>query len=120
MRRDPPHVNFLRRFLTLAAIALGLALGALTLGSGSAAADGSVNWDAIAKCESGGNWAINTGNGYYGGLQYNVSTWMANGGGQYASRPDLATREQQIAVGETTYAARGASPWPACGSRLFS
>ena len=62
----------------------------------------SVNWDAIAKCESGNNWSINTGNGYYGGLQFDIGTWLGNGGGQYAPRADLATREQQIAVAETT------------------
>lgn len=69
------------------------------------------NWDAVAQCESGGNWATNTGNGYYGGLQFDIGTWLANGGGQYAPRADLATREQQIAVAETTYASRGMSPW---------
>ncbi|KQS68439.1 resuscitation-promoting factor [Modestobacter sp. Leaf380] len=85
----------------------------------SAPASGSgLDWDALAQCEAGGNWSINTGNGYYGGLQYNISTWNAYGGQDFASRPDLATREQQIAVGERTYAARGASPWPSCGRRL--
>ncbi len=89
-------------------------------GASAPASTTGLNWDALARCEAGGNWAINTGNGYYGGLQYNISTWNAYGGGEFASRPDLATREQQIAVGERTYAARGASPWPSCGSRLFS
>lgn len=70
-----------------------------------------VNWDRIATCESTNNWSINTGNGYYGGLQFDIGTWLANGGGQYAPRADLATREQQIAVAETTYASRGMSPW---------
>lgn len=73
-----------------------------------------VNWDGIANCESTNNWSINTGNGYYGGLQFDISTWMSAGGGAYASRPDLATREQQIAVAENLYASRGTSPW-ACG-----
>ncbi len=73
-----------------------------------------INWDAIANCESTNNWSINTGNGYYGGLQFDIGTWLANGGGQYAPRADLATREQQIAVAETTAASRGTSPW-ACG-----
>ena len=76
----------------------------------------SVNWDAVAKCESGNNWSINTGNGYYGGLQFDIGTWLSNGGGQYAPRADLATRDQQIAVAETTYASRGFSPW-ACWLR---
>ena len=70
-----------------------------------------VDWDRIAKCESGNNWSINTGNGYYGGLQFDKGTWLSNGGGQYAPRADLATREQQIAVAETTYASRGMAPW---------
>ncbi len=67
-------------------------------------------WDAVAQCESGGNWHANTGNGYYGGLQFDQGTWLANRGGQYASRADLATREQQIAVASrVTYDA-----WPHC------
>jgi len=74
----------------------------------------SVNWDAIAQCESTQNWSINTGNGYYGGLQFDISTWNSAGGSAYASRPDLASREQQIAVAENLYADRGTSPW-ACG-----
>jgi uncharacterized protein YabE (DUF348 family) len=77
-----------------------------------------LNWDAVAACESGGNWQINTGNGYYGGLQFNASTWLSNGGGVYAARADLATREQQIDIANRLYAARGSSPWPVCGQRL--
>lgn len=77
-----------------------------------------LNWDAVAACESGGNWHINTGNGFYGGLQFDSGTWLANGGGAYAARADLATREQQIAVANRLYAARGSSPWPVCGSNL--
>jgi len=73
-----------------------------------------INWDAIANCESTNNWSINTGNGYYGGLQFDSGTWLSNGGGQYAPRADLATKEQQIAVAENTAASRGTSPW-ACG-----
>lgn len=68
-------------------------------------------WDRIAKCESGGNWHINTGNGYYGGLQFLTSTWLANGGGQFAARADLATREQQITVANRLYARAGLGPW---------
>jgi resuscitation-promoting factor RpfB len=73
-----------------------------------------VNWDGIANCESTNNWSINTGNGYYGGLQFDISTWNSAGGSAYASRPDLASREEQIAVAENLYADRGTSPW-ACG-----
>jgi uncharacterized protein YabE (DUF348 family) len=71
-------------------------------------------WDRIAACESGGNWAINTGNGYYGGLQFDNQTWQGAGGGQYAPRADLASRTQQIAVANKVYADRGLSPW-GCG-----
>jgi hypothetical protein len=83
----------------------------------SAPASGGV-WDRLAACESGGNWAINTGNGYYGGLQFSASTWISNGGGAYAPLPNLATREQQIAIGSKLQAARGWSPWPACAASL--
>ncbi|HEX8767544.1 MAG TPA: transglycosylase family protein, partial [Jatrophihabitans sp.] len=77
-----------------------------------------LTWDAVAACESGGNWHINTGNGFYGGLQFDYGTWLSNGGGAYAPRADLASREQQIAVATRLYNARGASPWPVCGQRL--
>jgi len=78
-----------------------------------------LNWDALAQCESGGNWHINTGNGFYGGVQFDYGTWLGAGGGVYAQRADLATREQQIAIASKVYAARGSSPWPACGHHLY-
>jgi uncharacterized protein YabE (DUF348 family) len=68
-------------------------------------------WDKVAKCESGGNWSINTGNGYYGGLQFRTSTWLGAGGGQFAPRADLASREQQITVANRIYATSGLSQW---------
>lgn len=68
-------------------------------------------WDAIAQCESGGNWSINTGNGYYGGLQFDAGSWLANGGGAYAPRADLASKAQQIAVANAYYAKAGLGPW---------
>jgi hypothetical protein len=74
----------------------------------------SVNWDAIAQCESTQNWSINTGNGYYGGVQFDYGTWLGAGGGTYAQRADLATKYEQITIAERVYAARGLSPW-ACG-----
>jgi LysM repeat protein len=102
----------------LAGIVLaGATGGALLLGTAAPAAASSVNWDAIAQCESGGNWHINTGNGYYGGLQFNQSTWAGNGGKTYAPRADLASRGQQIAVAEHLYARRGLGPWPVCGKK---
>jgi uncharacterized protein YabE (DUF348 family) len=75
-----------------------------------------VNWDGIANCESTNNWSINTGNGYYGGLQFDISTWNSAGGSAYAARPDQASREQQIAVAENLYASRGTSPWACAGA----
>ena len=75
-------------------------------------------WDDLAKCESGGNWSINTGNGYYGGLQFNYGTWHDYGGGEFAEYPHQATREEQIAVAERLRAARGYAPWPACRTKL--
>ena len=83
-----------------------------------AGSSGGLNWDAVAKCESNNHWDDNTGNGYYGGLQFNISTWLSNGGGAYAPRADLATREQQIAVATRLYQARGSAPWPVCGRYL--
>lgn len=77
------------------------------------------NWDAVAACESSGNWHENSGNGFYGGLQFDIGTWLSNGGGQYAPRADLATREEQIAIAERVYANRGTSPWPVCGKHLY-
>ncbi|MFE4458327.1 transglycosylase family protein [Nocardia tengchongensis] len=75
-------------------------------------------WDALAGCESNGNWAINTGNGYYGGIQFDQGTWERQGGTRYAPRADLATREEQIAIAEVTRARQGWGAWPACTSRL--
>ncbi|MFH8805210.1 transglycosylase family protein [Streptomyces sp. NPDC017936] len=74
-------------------------------------------WDKVAKCESGGNWSINTGNGYYGGLQFSASTWAAYGGRSFASRADLATKAQQITVAERVLAGQGPGAWPVCGAR---
>ena len=68
-------------------------------------------WDRIAQCESGGNWSINTGNGYYGGLQFDRGSWLANGGADFASRADLASRAQQITVANRYYAKAGLGPW---------
>lgn len=75
-------------------------------------------WNALAECESGGNWSINTGNGYYGGIQFDQNTWARQGGLRYAPRPDLATREEQIAIAEVTRARQGWGAWPSCTSQL--
>ncbi len=81
-------------------------------------APGNSVWDQIAQCESGGNWAINTGNGYYGGLQFSAGTWTAYGGGAYAPTANLASREEQIAIAEKVQAAQGWGAWPACTAAL--
>ena len=73
-------------------------------------------WDRIAQCESGGNWHINTGNGYYGGLQFDIGSWLANGGADFASRADLASRAQQITVANRYYAKAGLGPWGCAGA----
>lgn len=80
--------------------------------------DGSV-WDRLAKCEAGGNWSADTGNGYYGGLQFDQGTWKANGGGQYAPYPHEASRSEQITVAEKVRDGRGGyGAWPSCSSQL--
>ena len=81
------------------------------LAAGNAGAD-SVSWDAIAACESGGNWQISTGNGYYGGLQFTLGTWRANGG---TGMPNQASRAEQIRVAENVLRTQGIGAWPVCG-----
>ena len=104
----------IRKTIGMAVIGGALAAAPIALGTATANAD-SVNWDAIAACESGGNWAINTGNGYYGGLQFSYQTWLGNGGGDFAQRADLATREQQITVANRLYAYSGLGQWSCKG-----
>ncbi|MEW1660453.1 MULTISPECIES: transglycosylase family protein [unclassified Streptomyces] len=102
----------------LALVSLVALLGAALAAAAPAAADPSpsgTDWDQIAACESSGDWHSNTGNGYHGGLQIAPSTWRAYGGHRYAPRPDLATRDQQIAIGERIAQDRGLAPWPNCG-----
>ena len=79
---------------------------------------GSTVWDSLARCESGGNWAANTGNGYYGGLQFSLSTWLGYGGGQFAYWPYLASREQQIIIAQRVQAGQGWGAWPYCATKL--
>ena len=102
---------------TLAKVALTGAVlggGAALLGTGSANAATDSEWNQVAQCESGGNWAINTGNGYYGGLQFTMSTWKANGG---SGSPHGASREEQIRVAENVLRSQGIGAWPVCGRR---
>jgi resuscitation-promoting factor RpfC len=102
--------------LLATAIAGALGIVPMALSTGSANAD-SVNWDAIAKCESGGNWSTNTGNGAYGGLQFKQATWSANGG---VGNPATASREEQIAVAENVLRTQGLDAWPKCGAQAGS
>ncbi|MFS2087985.1 transglycosylase family protein [Paenarthrobacter nicotinovorans] len=87
------------------------AAAAAPVSSGPTGAPNEAMWDRIAQCESGGNWAINTGNGYYGGLQFSGPTWLANGGGAYAPTANLATKAQQIEIANRLYAKNGLSDW---------
>jgi LysM repeat protein len=80
------------------------------------ASSGGGNWSAIAACESGGNWGANTGNGFYGGLQFTEQTWLAYGGSQYASSANQASESEQIAVAERVLAGQGIGAWPVCGA----
>ncbi|AIG63836.1 Resuscitation-promoting factor Rpf1 [Corynebacterium atypicum] len=101
-----------------------LAAGTLAIGAASAvmapqaSAAPDSDWDRLAQREAGGNWSINTGNGYHGGLQFSPSTWSAHGGQQYAPYAYQASREQQIAVAERVLASQGWGAWPACSARL--
>ena len=99
---------------TIAKVAVaGIIAGApLGLAVGTANAAPSMNWDAVAKCESGNNWAINTGNGYYGGLQFSMQTWRGHGG---QGNPAAASREEQIRIAERVLASQGVDAWPTCG-----
>ncbi|MFF4400819.1 transglycosylase family protein [Streptomyces sp. NPDC001480] len=96
----------------------GAAVAAPLIAAGNASAATASEWDAVAQCESGGNWSINTGNGYYGGLQFSASTWAAYGGTQYAAQANQASKSQQIAVAEKVLAAQGKGAWPVCGKGL--
>ncbi|MFC9929684.1 transglycosylase family protein [Streptomyces sp. NPDC127190] len=107
------------RAVALAGVA-GAAVAAPLMAAGNASAATASQWDAVAQCESGGNWAINTGNGFYGGLQFSASTWAAYGGTAYASTADKASKAQQISVAEKVLAAQGKGAWPVCGTGLTS
>ncbi|MFI2619101.1 transglycosylase family protein [Streptomyces sp. NPDC018584] len=110
---QPNRIN--RASLTVTAGGAGMALP-LTVAGTAGAADVDT-WNKVAACESGNNWSINTGNGYYGGLQFKQSTWEAYGGTAYASRADRATKDQQIAVAEKVLGAQGPGAWPVCSAK---
>lgn len=104
----------IRNTFGLATIAGALVVAPMALGTGTANADGGVNWDAVAACESGGNWHTAIGNGYYGGLQFTMGTWHANGG---SGSPHQASREEQIRVANNVLETQGIRAWPVCGRR---
>ena len=106
------------RTLTGAILAGGIATGGAALATPAAVAAPVSAWDQVAQCESGGDWHINTGNGYYGGLQFAAQTWTGFGGGQYAPTADQATKGQQIEIAEKVLAGQGPGAWPTCGGPL--
>jgi nucleoid-associated protein YgaU len=112
----PKHVRT-RRLLRGGAVTVGAAAAGLGLLTGPANA-ATHDWSGVAKCESGGNWSANTGNSFYGGLQFTQSTWNGYGGQAYASRADLASASEQIAVAEKVLAGQGVGAWPVCGKYL--
>lgn len=112
--RAPTRLDGAGRALARTALA-GAVAGVplvITVPAANAASDSA--WDRLAECESGGNWNINTGNGYYGGVQFSPSTWRAFGGGEFAPNAHHASREQQIVVAERTLAGQGWNAWPSC------
>ncbi|WP_353946207.1 transglycosylase family protein [Streptomyces sp. HUAS MG91] len=112
-RYQPSRVN--RASLTVTVGGAGMAIPLIGAGGAHAADVGT--WNKVAACESSNNWSINTGNGFYGGLQFTASTWSAYGGRAYAPRADLATKDQQIAVAEKVLEGQGPGAWPVCSER---
>lgn len=105
------------RAVTAGVVTAGAAACTGSLVPGVAVAAPDHVWDAVAECESSGDWSIDTGNGYHGGLQFSSSTWEQFGGRRYAPEAEQATREQQIAIAERTLEGQGAGAWPVCGRR---
>lgn len=108
-----------RRSLKVRLAGFGIAGAAAVAGGLATAPTASAAsvWDALAQCESGGNWAISTGNGFYGGLQFTRQTWLGYGGGAYAATANLASRDQQIAIAQRVLAGQGPGAWPVCSVR---
>ncbi len=103
-----------RRMAGVAVVGAATVTGGLATASSASA---SSVWDRVAACESGGNWAINTGNGYYGGLQFSSSTWNAFGGQRYGATANRATKAEQIQIAQKVLASQGPGAWPVCGRR---
>ncbi|MEJ5918796.1 MULTISPECIES: transglycosylase family protein [unclassified Corynebacterium] len=108
----------IKKTVTGTAMALGIAAAPLLVAPAAQAATVE-QWDQVAQCESGGDWHINTGNGYYGGLQFSPTTWTGFGGDQYAPTADQATKEQQIEIAERVLEGQGPGAWPNCGGPLY-
>ncbi len=113
-RRQIPGVASARRAGTMT---LAAAATVATLGVGAPAAQADSVWDRVAQCESSGDWSINTGNGYYGGVQFYQPTWVGYGGREYASYAHLATKEEQIAIARRVLHTQGPGAWPVCSVR---
>lgn len=108
----------MKKSSTIVSLAAATAVTAgMGLASAAPANAAGTVWDSVANCESSGNWSINTGNGFYGGLQFTHSTWIAYGGGAYANNANGATRAQQIAVAKKVLASQGPGAWPVCSVR---
>jgi|SRR5689334_13528512 len=103
----------LRKVITVLATTVTIAMAQMVLYVPSA--DAEPNWDAMAQCESGGNWSANTGNGFYGGLQFTPATWAANGG---VGSPAAASRDEQIQVARNVMRTQGIGAWPVCGGPI--
>ncbi|MGP5054135.1 transglycosylase family protein [Brachybacterium paraconglomeratum] len=123
------HSTHAQRTSRAATVRRGLGRSAVVVAGGAVVASGMIaatttsasaatGWDEVAACESGGDWSINTGNGYHGGLQFSQQTWEGFGGTEYASSADQASKSQQIAVAERVLAKQGAGAWPNCGGPL--
>ena len=115
---DASNISLARLRTRVLALFAIVVVGASAIACSPVPGGGWTTWDDLAQCESGGNWSINTGNGYFGGLQFAAATWSGLGGEEFAPRADLATREQQIAVAERVLAVQGWGAWPACARRL--
>ena len=117
MYRNDSMTRALRRSARGGAVVLGAA--AIGIGALAAPASaGHYDWSGVAQCESGGRWNVNTGNGYYGGLQFSSPTWLGHGGGEFAPQAHLASPEQQVTVAERVLLTQGAGAWPTCGRQL--
>ncbi|NYF97894.1 transglycosylase family protein [Janibacter cremeus] len=120
---SPKHVTAVaasptrRRIAGVAVAGATAAVGSIASASTASASTSSGVWDAVAQCESGGNWSINTGNGFYGGLQFTTQTWQGFGGGKYAAQANQATKGQQIEIAQKVLQTQGPGAWPVCSQK---